>query len=199
MHTRYNRQRAEVRFNKFYSFVKNNDICIYCGLVADTGDHFVPLFIIHIIAANIEKIKGRILIPACRECNSTAGAKAFSSIGAKRRYISERYKKKYLKLLNSPDWNEQELNELGYVLQTKIRGQMALKTVMKERLRWQNKQNRRAVKLVEIALLSGAFGNGSALRNAEKHGTLRSMQKEELYMKRQTEKNNLPSFEELGL
>ena len=199
MQTKYNRARAKSRFNKFYSFIQSNDICIYCGFIADTWDHFVPLYVIHIIAANIENIRGKILVPACRECNSTAGAKLFNSLGAKRRYINSRYQIKYAYLLNGPDWTEEELNDLGYVLQTKIRGQMALKSVIKERLKWQNKQNRKAVKIVETALSFGAFGSGSVQRNAEKLGTQKSQQKEKSFLKRPTAATKLPSFEELGL
>jgi len=70
-----------------YRPVKNQSQCYYCGGPPETQDHFVPVS----IAAYIEfDEKQKILIPACRRCNSTAGNRVFPTVEHKRNWIRAR-------------------------------------------------------------------------------------------------------------
>ena len=115
--------------------------CLYCGLPADTKDHFIP----RVYVSRMTQIradlgaKAKLIVPACRECNSTAGDHIFDTISEKRTFIKQQYRKKYRKLLESPNWTEDELNQLGLSLQTTIRASQAGKELMKARLRWPRK------------------------------------------------------------
>ena len=80
--------------------------------------------------------KASVIVPACTECNSTAGAKVFSTISDKRKYIHSAYQKKYAKILLSPDWSESELEELGPTMRTHVVTAQNGKKLLKQRLAW---------------------------------------------------------------
>src|SRR5215469_6393639 len=48
--------------------------CYYCGEIADTKDHFIPRAFKKRIEDLGRAVDENILVPACKECNSTAGA-----------------------------------------------------------------------------------------------------------------------------
>jgi len=105
---------------------------------ADTVDHFVPRAFLKKVEnfVNHTTLIKQKLLPACRECNSTAGDRVFFTIGQKRRYIQNQYKIKYAKILDSPHWRDDELDELGYNLRSHIEHNMYKYKIIKQRLRW---------------------------------------------------------------
>lgn len=111
--------------------------CYYCGIPADTKDHVIPKVFTEMLLA-IGEYKGGMgkTVPACSECNSTAGPRVFETAQKKQEYIKQRYRRRYRKLLESPDWSEIELKDLGYSLQSHIRGSQQAKQLLKKRLRW---------------------------------------------------------------
>lgn len=107
--------------------------CIYCGVQSDSRDHFIP-------RAFADRIRDfgvvrNIILPACMECNSTAGDHVFLTLKEKRAFIKECYLKKYRKLLESPDWSKNEIEELGPLLQPTIRSMQANKELLRKRLK----------------------------------------------------------------
>ena len=107
--------------------------CFYCGAVADTRDHFIPTTF-YLRIQDFGHTKNSLIVPACRECNSTAGNEVFYTPREKRQYIKERYLKRYKKILNAPDWTETELKGLGPLLQPHVRRLQAEKYFLKRRL-----------------------------------------------------------------
>lgn len=75
-------------------------------------------------------------VPACTECNSTAGANVFATIAEKRAAIHDRYRRKYAKLLASQFWTEQELSELGYELRSRVEAGELKRLRLLLRLAW---------------------------------------------------------------
>lgn len=111
--------------------------CIYCGLPAEGRDHFIPTsFVTTMLSAGIVPKRTKVIVPACRECNSTAGSKVFGTIREKRAYIHDRYRQKYAKLLEAPAWSEEELEELGTFLRGYVRGSGEGRRLLLARLRW---------------------------------------------------------------
>lgn len=110
--------------------------CIYCGDIANSRDHFIPRAFVKRIEDLGWADKDNIIVPACTECNSTAGSKVFATISEKRKYIHEQYKKKYKKLLEMPSWTEDELEEYGHSLRTHIKHSLTAKDEIRARLRW---------------------------------------------------------------
>lgn len=94
--------------------------CSYCGAPATTVDHVPPLdYVFRLTVPDNRLILKK--YPACRECNSLAGALPHRTKKQRKRYLLQRYKKRYAKLLLAPKWDEDELSELGYSLQVHIR------------------------------------------------------------------------------
>lgn len=109
---------------------------MYCGEAASSRDHFVP----RAFKAKIQDLgwakKGDIVVPACRECNSTANDKVFGTLREKRAYVHDRYRKKYAKVLAMPRWSDEELAELGPTLRTAVVAGIRAQESLKARLRW---------------------------------------------------------------
>lgn len=137
-----NRQSYRRKVNHMYSYLYNNGVCVYCGAPATTEDHFVPL---SVAAAMVEVGQfpngALVIVPACMECNSLAGAKVFRSIGSKRRYIHERIEVKHWEALAMPEWNEQELAEIGATMREYVLAGLREKEYTLRRLSWRNRDN----------------------------------------------------------
>ena len=111
--------------------------CIYCGVPANSRDHFVPKSYVQKMSHILAYVKkSSVIVPACIECNSTAGAKVFLTISEKRRYIQSKYREKYQKLLESPDWTESELAELGPTMKSHVVSSQNTKRLLRQRLYW---------------------------------------------------------------
>lgn len=108
--------------------------CIYCGEAANSRDHFIPTSFVK----TMEDIgfTRTVIVPACVECNSTAGSQVFRTMREKRQYVHECYRAKYAKLLEAPDWSDDELNELGDTLRGHVLSGLYGKWKLKRRLRW---------------------------------------------------------------
>jgi len=88
-------------------------ICTYCGDTADSLDHFIP----HSYAQKNGEPKSFArskTIPACRECNCILGTRLFYSIGERAAYLKDRYLSRYKKILSTPEWDDEELEDMGY-------------------------------------------------------------------------------------
>ena len=101
-------------------------ICIYCGMYATCLDHVFPLS----RAAGLDLFRpsvrrelkqGLNLVPACRECNSLAGAKLFTSIRQKRDYIQKRLRRRKASVLNISDWEDDEMARMSHSMKSFIR------------------------------------------------------------------------------
>jgi len=105
--------------------------CHYCGVPADSVDHFVP----QTVAKRMLVVKQR-LIPACRECNSALGARFYPTLRARTAAVKESLRRRYRKVLATPDWKDQECDVLGVTLKSSIRNRGQLRELVKARLSW---------------------------------------------------------------
>ena len=102
--------------------------CYYCWDDATTIDHIVPVSYyyswkrksLHLTSTYWKNN----LIDCCRECNSIAGNKVFDDIEEKKLYIQDRIRNKYKKLINMPNWTDDEINELTWTLKKEIKIQV---------------------------------------------------------------------------
>lgn len=114
-------------------------VCVYCGEIADTKDHFIPrAFVKRVRELGWHDPSTFLLVPACKECNSTAGSEVFALLKDKRNYIHNCYKRRYKKILEMPDWTQSELNELGPTLKSSVLQGINAKKRLKARLRWKS-------------------------------------------------------------
>lgn len=108
--------------------------CIYCGEPSDTWDHIPPLVTIE--GATPEALDGMELVklPACAECNGVLGDRLFLSIPDRKAHIAEFIKRRYVKYLNMPGWDDDELAELSRELARYVRASHKTAQMAKRRL-----------------------------------------------------------------
>lgn len=100
--------------------------CVYCGEGANSVDHFPPK----------TYSAGGFLLPACKECNSLAGTVWPKNFELRAAHVKDGLRNRYRKLLQAPDWAEDELDELKYNLRKGIMVWQKQKEILKERLAW---------------------------------------------------------------
>ena len=142
--------------------------CVYCGQRASAEDHVIP-------RSHIAKLLGiltlpkLVTVPACSECNSLVGAKLFKTLGAKRRYIQARLRKKYHRVLKMPNWSFREMEQITCPnLLAQIQNGLRQREVLRSRVRWRNvgnvvKTSRK--KILATLLLLAVQSNFSRQRN----------------------------------
>lgn len=112
--------------------------CVYCGEPGESRDHFLPLKYAHLVTdlqhVNLQPLK--FIVPACMSCNRIANDRVFRSVAGKRRAIHDRLREKNAKLIASPDWSDEELDELGPTLRQYIEGRRDERQRLLARLRF---------------------------------------------------------------
>lgn len=105
-------------YNKFHSGAK----CYYCGQSADTIDHVPALEVALMLGADNLSESGikLITVKSCRECNALLGNRAINTLDERAEYIYHRLQKRYKRLINSEEWPDDDLEELGTVLKSYI-------------------------------------------------------------------------------
>jgi len=103
------------------------EICMYCGEPADDREHVYPR---SLFRNNTPKVW------ACSECNNIASNRLFDCIEDKRDFIHKKIRKKYKWVFKTPNWDKDEINQLGYVLKTEILSAIRLKEIITRRLEW---------------------------------------------------------------
>jgi hypothetical protein len=137
-------------------------ICFYCGEPATDVEHVKPR---SLVGERTIKVK------SCRECNLFASNLLFETMDEKRDYIHTRIKKKYNRVLSSPDWEDSEINELGINLKTEVIKWKTLKATIKNRLAWATTLD---VLIVIRVLERQDTGKDSAERFAELRRSIKS-------------------------
>lgn len=163
------------RFHYGSRFIDNDGLCVYCGVRATTLDHFVPLSVLYSVndlgGINAE----RVTLEACRECNAIAGAKVFKTVAQKRMYIQARLREKNNTVLQTPQWKDEELSEMGYNMRTYIDASRQYRDWLEERLRWTNTKNPAVVEIAQVRSRLDVLGKSSALSNALISGTQKAL------------------------
>jgi len=105
------------------------EVCIYCGDEGEITTDHVPA----ISLAALVDMDDRLLVPSCRPCNLMISNDGLD-IQERAEILYKRLKRKYKKILSIPDWDEDELKDLGYNLRMKITKDVIVKTHISRRL-----------------------------------------------------------------
>lgn len=100
-------------------------VCFYCGDNALSRDHVFP--------QQFGGGAGDIVI-ACQECNTTMESSSACSVIGRLSFLIERYEKKYDLHSPAPDWDEDDLADLGPNLRSSIEQQILKRQRAKERV-----------------------------------------------------------------
>jgi hypothetical protein len=105
--------------------------CTYCGSVWDLGrDHVIPTSYLRTKRA----FRGDWCVPCCSECNSLLGAELLFNVPDRAAWVHELINRKYRTLLCSLQWDQDEIDELGYNLKIVVEGEKARRAEMLRRL-----------------------------------------------------------------
>lgn len=107
--------------------------CTYCGIAANGLDHVVPVSYDYVSRKAASYAKD-LVVPCCSECNSRLSNFYLTTIAERAEYLIGAYKNKYKKILNRPDWTDEELKEMGPTMRQRIKADAQLKIELEQRL-----------------------------------------------------------------
>jgi hypothetical protein len=84
----------------------------------------------------LDNLPPLIRVYACRQCNSVLGNRLFRTMKDRREVVKGYLKRKYRRLLNAPDWDEDEIEELGDGLRDFVRDRKKFKENIEARIAW---------------------------------------------------------------
>lgn len=102
--------------------------CLYCGVVADSLDHWPPV-------AMGQRAPGGFMLPACRECNRLVGDTP-GDLVARIDHVRAALSRRYAKALKAPTWEPEELDELGPAMRAAMVAAMEERGKVQARLAW---------------------------------------------------------------
>jgi hypothetical protein len=115
----------------------NSDItkfdCTYCGLVASGKDHVIPVSY-ECVSRRMASFDRSETCPACTECNCLLGSRWVPSIAERAQFIARILAIRYRELLKTPDWSEDELEEMGTKLRKGIISRIKRRDLTKARI-----------------------------------------------------------------
>ena len=111
--------------------------CFYCGVPAEEKEHTVPISYIN----DLERLRGlglsvaipeQKIVPTCFECNQLLGKKYYGTPNQRKIELKVLLSDKYRKLIESPDWDDDEIVEMnGRMKEYIVIYQEAKKLIMK--------------------------------------------------------------------
>lgn len=108
--------------------------CFYCGAPADTLDHQPPISRVSDYRALALEHERFVKALACRECNGLLGNELHGTLLEREEDLKARLRKKYRRYAELPDWNEDQLDDMGPRMRAEIRRSMRLKQAIVDRL-----------------------------------------------------------------
>lgn len=94
--------------------------CTYCGDPAYGWDHVIPVSRSRHIRNASRFGPDDWRVPACMDCNSSLCDRPFFDVPSRAGYVLSRVKVRFAKLLKTPDWDDEELMEMGSNLRASI-------------------------------------------------------------------------------
>ena len=100
--------------------------CVYCGEIAIQDEHFPPVsYSMH-----------GFILPCCAECNVLAGTNYPRDFEARADHVKGRLRVRYGLQVGTPNWSNQEINELGPMLKVEAKKWQKTTKISKERVAW---------------------------------------------------------------
>lgn len=116
---------------------KVSDPCYYCGCPSTSIDHVPPQNSRReIFLQNLQSKYPFSEVRSCRECNSLLGARGLWTLPSRKKFIRRTLRLRYKKLLKMPDWEPEQLDELGETLRSQVQAGIIMKKILLARLRW---------------------------------------------------------------
>ncbi len=111
--------------------------CTYCGDIADSIDHDPPTSTRRRLRdIGLDHEYAFVEVRCCRECNSALGDDGGWTVRERKRFIKRWLMRRYGRLLSMPDWQDDELLELGPNLSTYVACGIVKKQIIERRLKF---------------------------------------------------------------
>ena len=92
------------------------EICFYCGVPGNHRDHVHPVK----ARGTARRYVNQELVYSCQECNNALGAQVFPTIEERVAYLIPFYVSRYSLNKRVTEWDQEDLNELGFALRSSI-------------------------------------------------------------------------------
>lgn len=93
--------------------IEDGTPCTYCGGIATHWDHVVPVSALR-PNSKLHRIQpDDWIVPACQECNLQLSDRMLHSVPLRAKWLFQRYRKKYKKLMCNTSWTDDEINQLS--------------------------------------------------------------------------------------
>ena len=110
--------------------------CIYCGDHATDRDHITP----HSYVSNSKNRSFKEYWEwSCSECNTVLANILLTTVEERGHYLHNKISKRYAKLLSSPPWTDEEIDDLGPGLRASILSARIERYKVEDRLRYLSK------------------------------------------------------------
>lgn len=111
-------------------------LCIYCNDVAQEWDHIPPKALRrqltweqwHEMGVKFRRV------PACRDCNQIIGARPLFTVADRRARVREKLWRRHRKLILTPGWQAEELDQLEGRLKDYVKGMQKRKRHILQRV-----------------------------------------------------------------
>lgn len=100
--------------------------CVYCGMVAETVEHFPPRSFSN----------DGLLLPACKECNSLAGTDWPTDFGKRKGMVNDKLRRRNAKALSMPVWTKEDLEEMKRGMRKEIEIWQTRRRIAERRIAW---------------------------------------------------------------
>ena len=106
--------------------------CTYCGMNATDMDHVIPRSYAALEGEDTRSKED--CVPACMECNGLLSNNMVITIAGRAGYLVSRLADRHKKLLETPDWSNEDLEELEGRLRTHVKSLQLKKKLVKARI-----------------------------------------------------------------
>lgn len=117
-----------------YAF--NQERCIYCGDIPQTVDHVPALNWLYCLGSEYFKKIPIVTVPACKRCNAWLGDKPYHTIRQRKGYIATKLRQVFDRIMASPKWEDDEIEEMGFTFQGPLRTRENLREFGLRRIEW---------------------------------------------------------------
>lgn len=107
----------------------NDYLCFYYGNYACSKDHIPP-----VSYPDDFKEENRIIVRSCLLCNSLLGNKYLLTFLERFDYLLIKYQKRFKKILEMPDWTQDEIEEITGSLKRKVILDLKKKKAVEQKL-----------------------------------------------------------------
>ena len=108
--------------------------CSYCGMIADSKDHVIPISYLHNGKRNGLMLSRGLSVWSCRHCNAILGKNLFDSFVCRAKFLNKRLRSKYKRHLKTTTWQKEDFEDMGSNLKSAVENFRLQQIIAKRRV-----------------------------------------------------------------